>query len=365
MRGVMRYANLRRNWLLFEEFNINSANALDWPQCDGAIVAVGELARIRGFSSKFTHVVSCSGGANPDVVPVVSVDDIAVGRMAAEHLIGCRIKHLSYYGRASQPVTSRRVSGFQTVIQDRAAEFLQCPVEFDWTERLTQSSKRHWPPLIEWLKSVPRPTGIFCIDDMAAHDLAAACVEGGIHVPDQVAIIGVNNDDLLCESAWPPISSIRCDFQRVGYTAAELLDRLIRGETVPGEARCQRLPPIGVVVRSSTNLLAVEEPHIAESLRFIREHACDPCSVADVLRHVPVGRRWLERNFLELVGRTPYEEISYRRIQRAQQLLLTTDLNMVDIARECGFKGTRNFNYKFRELTGENPGAFRRSRTAP
>ena len=195
---------------------------------------------------------------------------------------------------------------------------------------------------------------------MNAHDLAAACVEADLHVPDEVAIIGVNDDDLLCEGAWPPLTSVQCDFERVGYTAAELLYRLMRGETPPAEELCVRVPPLGVTHRPSTDILAVQNPDIVAALRFIRDHACDPCSVSDVLRQVPVGRRWLERNFLEQIGRSPYDAILQIRIKRAQELLTKTNLNVQEIASECGFNSIRNFNHQFRLSTGDSPAAFRR-----
>ena len=154
-------------------------------------------------------------------------------------------------------------------------------------------------------------------DDSAADDLAGTCLEAGIAVPEQVAIVGTNNDELLCETAWPPLSSIVGDFARVGYVAAQLLDRMIRGETLSPEDRLVLLPPLGVMQRQSTDVLAVKDSDVADAIRFIREHACDPCSVKHVLHAVPVARRWLERQFLSQLGRTPHDEITRVRIETA------------------------------------------------
>jgi LacI family transcriptional regulator len=197
-------------------------------------------------------------------------------------------------------------------------------------------------------------------DDTHAHDLAEACLEAGIPVPEQVAIVGVNNDDLLCDSAWPPLSSVEADFTRIGYMAARMLDRMLSGETLDATERHVRLPPLGVVQRQSTSTLAIKDENLAEAVRFIREHACDPCSVTDVLREVPVGRRWLERQFVVQLGRTPHDEIARVRIESAQRMLRRPELGLEEIAFRCGFAGLKAFYQAFRKVAGTTPAAYRR-----
>jgi len=211
-----------------------------------------------------------------------------------------------------------------------------------------------------WLRELPKPIGIMAFDDAAAHDLAAACLDADIGVPEHVAIIGVNNDDLLCESAWPPLSSIEADFSRMGYVAAKHLDAILRGEKLAPELRFVKLPPLGVVQRQSTDVLAVDDPNLADALRFIREHACDPCGIDDVLRHVPVGRRWLERQFLKTLGRSPHAEITRVRIEAAQRLLLQPELRLPEIAERCGFSVMQTFTRAFRINAKITPAAYRR-----
>jgi LacI family transcriptional regulator len=197
--------------------------------------------------------------------------------------------------------------------------------------------------------------------DSTARDLASACLEAQIAVPDQVAIVGVNNDDLLCESAWPPLSSIDADYGRMGFLAAKLLDRLFAGETLKPEERLVRLPPVGVVRRQSTDVLAIDEPNVVAAVRFIREHACDPCTVDDVLRHVPVGRRWLERQFTQRLGHSPHEQIIQVRMETARQLLRQSDLSVGDAAFRCGFSDVANFGRAFQQVVGTTPAAYRRT----
>jgi len=193
-----------------------------------------------------------------------------------------------------------------------------------------------------------------------AHDLAETCLEAQIAVPDQVAIIGVNNDEFLCESAWPPLSSVSADFVRVGYAAAKMLDRLLQGETLKDEQREHLLPPLGVVQRQSTSMLAVKDPDLATAIWFIREHACDPCSVADVLSFVPVGRRWLERQFVANIGRSPHHEILRVRVDTARRLLSEPDLSMQDVASRSGFREMKSFYRAFQMIAGSTPAKFRK-----
>jgi LacI family transcriptional regulator len=362
LQGVMRFSNIRREWILAKEFNIGTTTPAAWPVCEGGIVSLWEERQLQALKKRCRHLLSVSGGADPAMVPVVSMDDFAIGRLAGEHLMECKLEHFGYYGwePGGGAVSEHRRDAFRAVLAAQNFSLNVCPVYYQWRRQLGGDEKGHWPALIEWLRALPKPVGIFAVDDLNAHDLAAACVEADLHVPDEVAILGVNDDDLLCEGAWPPLSSVQCDFERIGYLAAELLHRLMRGESPTAAELCVRMPPLGITHRPSTDILAVRNQDIAAAMRFIRDHACDPCSVTDVLRQVPVGRRWLERNFVEQIGRTPYDAIQQIRIKRAQELLTKTTLGVQEIADECGFTSIRNFNHQFRLSTGESPAAFRR-----
>jgi len=139
-----------------------------------------------------------------------------------------------------------------------------------------------------------------------------------------------------------------------------MLDRLLRGERLSNEERHLRIPPLRVVKRLSTDVLAVDDPHVADALRYIREHACDPCSVDDVLRHVPTGRRWLERQFVKSLGRTVGDEILRIRMERAQRLLVSGTLKMPAIAERCGFSCGPTLTRAFERALGISPSAYRR-----
>jgi LacI family transcriptional regulator len=358
LRGVMRHANGQR-WVLHKDLWRTPKTLAAFPACDGAILtglAGPAIAKIR---SRCRHIVVCAGGGDPAVSPVVSLDDLAVGAMAAEHLIDCRVQHFAFYGNASgMSAAHNRLLGFRQTLAGVGRTVEVSPVP--WPSGEQWFTHAHRPALARWLAGLPKPVGIFAVDDSAAHDLADACREVGLRVPDVVAILGVNNDDLLCEGAFPPLSSIEADFSRVGQRAAEMLDDLLAGRSLTGAARVVRLPPMRVVQRVSTSLLAVAEPALAEAVQFIRDHACDPCTVADVARQVTVGRRWLERAFLAEFDRTPHDEIIRVRIQRAKELLQLRHLSVADVAAKCGFYGPQNLARAFRQQTGSTPAAFRR-----
>jgi LacI family transcriptional regulator len=331
-----------------------------WPELDGGIFAGMSAAVFDEGRKQCRHVVNCSGGGDPSVSPVVALDDVAAGEQAAKHLLSCGLESFGYYGvKPGFKTAINRLEGFRETIRSKGLSCSVCPTVVPTPEE--RASHLHRPVLIDWLRRLPKPVGILALDDTNAHDVAEACLEAGISVPDHVAIVGVNNDDLLCESAWPPLSSVEADYSRMGYAAAAVLDRLLRGENLSADQRLVLLPPLGVVQRQSTSTLAVKDPNLADALRFIREHACDPCTVTDVLQHVPVGRRWLERQFATQLGRTPHDEIARVRIETAQRLLQRPELNMLEIASRCGFAELKSFYLAFRKLSDITPAAYRRT----
>jgi LacI family transcriptional regulator len=361
MRGVMRYANIERRWLLHEELrHVLTGPLTSWPKCDGAILAGVSNDIVQAIRKRCPHVVRCSGSADPRETPAVSLDDHAVGAIAADHLMDCQLKSFGFYGYLpGASVAAKRFEGFRNRLAERGFECSDAGV--GWPGSADQVSEGHGEQVIAWLQALPKPAGVMAIDDSAAHELAAMCLRANINVPDRVAIVGVNNDDLLCDSAWPPLSSVEGDYSRAGYLAAQMLERMLRGEKLKASERVIRLAPLGVVRRLSTDVLAVDDPEVAEAVRFIREHACDPCGVGDVLRHVPVGRRWLERQFKRKLGRNPHDEIMRVRIEAAKRLLLQPELTLPDVAERCGFAVVQNFGRAFAGFTGTTPGTFRRA----
>ena len=359
MRGIMQYANVQRRWEIYTMLRGTlEAGPRDWPRCDGAICAGVQREVLESIRGRSRHCILCSGSAiDAGERNVVCLDDFATGAMAAEHLMECRPASFAFVGQAGSPHSVNRQRGFATTLEKhghagRTQETFDHP-------GITRNLK-HWPAMIDWVRRLPQPAGILAVDDTAAHDLAAACLRAEIAVPEHVAIVGVNNDDLLCESAWPALSSIDAGFPRIGYAAGYLMDRLLAGERLRKDERQLRLPPLRVVRRHSTDVLSVTDPTVAGALHFIREHACDPCSVEDVLDHLAVSRRSLELKFALAVGHTPRKQILSVQMEAARNLLLQPGMTLPVIAGRCGFSDQSAFGRAFRRALGRSPSAYRR-----
>jgi LacI family transcriptional regulator len=356
--GALRYANIKRRWLIYKQLGLSLDENSQWPRLDAIICAAGPSWILDRALRDCKNVIYCSSTGDPDVCPVVGLDGAEAGMQAAEHLINCGLEHFAFYS-GNPRLGPSRLAGFRNVIEARgfACEEIRAnPKQLD-----VEGARRDRLELFQRLNGLPKPVGILAVDDPWALELANACLEANLAVPEQVAIIGINNDDMLCQGAWPPLSSVEGDFSRIGYKAAELLERMLAGEILPREDRENLLPPLGVVQRQSTNTLAVKDENLAKAIQFIREHACDPCTVNDVLFAVPVGRRWLEKLFVLQLGHTPHDEIARVRVETAQRFLRETTLKLTDIAFRCGYSELKRFHLAFRKVTSTTPAAYRRT----
>ena len=190
--------------------------------------------------------------------------------------------------------------------------------------------------------------------------MLTVCDQAGIAVPDDVAVLGIDNDEMQCEACTPALSSVDPDAARTGYEAAALLDRMLRGEPPP-RARLFGTPR-GVVARRSTDVLAVADRDVAAAVRFVREQACDPdLEMQDVVDHLCVSRSTLDRWFLKWLGRTANEEIDRVQLARVKELLATTDLSLEKIAPRCGFEHLESLCRSVKRITGQTPGEYRKA----
>ncbi|HXG47249.1 MAG TPA: substrate-binding domain-containing protein, partial [Methylomirabilota bacterium] len=208
-----------------------------------------------------------------------------------------------------------------------------------------------------WLSALPKPVGVFACYDFRGRQVLDACRRIKVAVPEEVAVIGVDDDEMLCSLSDPPMSSVIPNTHRTGYEAAALLERLMNGEPMRAEAHF--IPPLGVRTRRSTDVLAIEDTNLSRAVRFIREHACEGISMKHVLRAVPQSRRVLENRFKNLLGRTPHEEILRIQLDRVKMLLSDTDLPLVQIAEQAGFAHVEYLSTVFKKKVGMPPSRFR------
>lgn len=290
-------------------------------------------------------------------LPRVGVDNGALARLAVQHLREHGFRHFAFCGPppGEHAHMDQRCDDFSRLVQEAG---FSCTVFRGRSGRHRPSWEQEQEQLADWLRTLPRPVGIMASNDDRGQQLLDACRRGGVAVPDEAAVIGVDNDSILCGLATPPLTSIDVNPQRVGYEAAALLDRLMAGEQAPPEGIFLDL--CRVVTRQSTDVLAIDDAELARAVHFIREHACDGIGVEDVLAAVCLSRSVLERRFKRLLGRTPKAEILAVQVERARQLLAETDLPLGTVARRSGFRNEKYFGDLFFRKTGVRPGAYRR-----
>lgn len=359
LRGIKRYAETAPHWTFLpvsaESSSVRTLRSLR-PAAVIAHVFSDELAG--ALSRLDVPVVNVCGVLPEAPAPRIGVDDRRCGALAAEHLLACGLRHFGFVGHRDHGYSVRREAGFCEALSRsgtcvaRYYEPGQRP--FDPMGRLWAQDRN----VQRWVRALPRPVGIFAPNDIWGVQLTEACLRAGLQVPEDVAILGVDDDDLLCEFARPSLTSIALPSQRIGYAAAAELDRLLRGTRA--RSRPLLLPPLGVIVRRSTEILAVDDANVAAALRFIREQAHRPIRVTDLLREVPASRRFLERRFRKVLGRSILEEIRRVHVERARLLLAQTDLPVHAVAERAGFTDAKRFSTVFRQAAGQTPGAYRR-----
>ncbi|MBM3792425.1 MAG: helix-turn-helix domain-containing protein [Acidobacteria bacterium] len=285
----------------------------------------------------------------------VAIDNDAVGRLGAEHLIQCGFRHFAYCGFRGIYWSLQRGEAFAESLRQagRPCHVYQPPT----SKKVHGLWEKEEPLLVDWLRSLPKPVGIMtCNDDRSQHVLDA-CHAAHLHVPGEVAVVGVDNDEFICRLANPPLSSICLNPEKLGYRAAYLLDRVMRRErtdetVVVGE-------PTHVTARGSTNILLVEDQDMAKALRFIREHADRPLQVDEVADAVAVSRRTLQHRFARAVGRSIHAHILRERVNRIIQMLVETDLPVARIADELAFSSPKQLDRVFTRFQGVPPTVYR------
>lgn len=357
LRGVQSFANAHESWVFRDAApGMAVVRALrDW-QPAGIIAHLFDpevAAALRELGKPLVNVTST---LNLDF-PLVEVDHIAIGEMAAEHFLHAGFRNFGYFGSQTAGFSIGREEGFRRRLAragftcaSKHVEYLPRPSpDLSWSE-VDESVQ-------DWLLELPKPVAIMASNDVPARELAEICRITGLHIPEQVALIGVDDDVLECGLACPPLSSIAIPGERVGYEAARMLSSMMAGDPPP--QRNVFLPPKGVVVRQSSDIVAVDDPDVSQALRYIRMHGCEQIGVDDVLAATAVSRRKLERQFQRVLQRTIFEEIRRVRIEKAKRLLATTDMPMPAIAAASGFDGARRLSVVFRQVTGQTPTAYR------
>ncbi|MBC8010719.1 MAG: substrate-binding domain-containing protein [Burkholderiales bacterium] len=320
----------------------------------GIVAAIHDPVQERRFAGLGVPVVNVSNAITRPRVPVVTQDDHAAGRLAAEHLRACGCRTFGFWGQGRASYSEERLAGFQAELGARATLSVEGRVHEAETPQELYARMR------AWLARQVRPLGLFAVLDTYALLLMRAARELGWRVPEDVAVLGAGNEDFWVEFESVPLSSVRLPARQIGHEAALLLDRMMTRGAPGGEAGV-RVAGAKIAARRSTDVIFVEDEAVARAVRFIREHATENPYVDAVAKAAGVSRSALQAKFRASLGRTLLDEIQRARIVTAQALLAETELAMSAVAERCGFPNSQRFSVLFRQLIGTSPSAYRRN----
>lgn len=358
LRGVRRHISSHGPWSIYMELRALDSPPPRWLKKwrgDGILVRTGNQAIVDAVVGAKLPTVELRTSRLMPGYPFVGVDNRAMGAMVAEHFAERGFRRFAVYGIDTEDFFEERCRNF---VEATTAMGFPCEIyqqdergehPSDWEQQQLQ--------LVRWIQGLAKPIGVLACTDQLGFWFLDACKRAGVAVPEEVAVVGCENDEMLSTMASPPMSSVQFHAEQTGYEAAGLLDRLMNGEPPPSEPIL--VPPLGIVVRQSSDIVAVEDQEIADVLQFIRMNAGKGLSVQDVLRQFPISRRALDERMKSAVGRTTRSEIVRVQLERVKELLTNTDLSLGQIASRAGFQYPQYMAELFKQRFGVTPGAFR------
>jgi LacI family transcriptional regulator len=360
VEGIARYALENGPWSVqFEGRGLDSLPPRwlkNW-RGDGVISRTVSLKTARLLKATHLPVVELHGSEKIGVAQV-RVDFDMMAAMAADHLRNSGLQRFAYFVCGETFANKEQCEAFRKAIRGLGFECRVFPAP-TVKEIVPHWDERQRPNVVKWLRSLPRPIGIFTSADSYAVRVLDICRELNIAVPEEVAILGLGNDKVICETLRPTLSSLDLDPKRIGFEAARLLDNKMSGKRIH---EIVRIPPSHIAVRQSTDLTAVEDSDVVHAMRYIRENACTGIDIADVANEVGISLSVLQRRFHKFLGRTPKAEIMRIQIEHAKKLLAQTGRNCESIARKSGFSSLASFARAFHREVGMPPNAYRQTK---
>ncbi|MGN6726939.1 MAG: substrate-binding domain-containing protein [Tepidisphaeraceae bacterium] len=354
-RGITRFAH-DAGWVLSGGFVRHGWFPQPW-QGDGVLTVLGIDNDVdEAVLAMNLPTVNIGYTAYPGIA-TVSADSEAVGRMAAEHFVSRGFKNFAFYESSGLPGEQMRRAGYEASLKARGykCHLIGKPSAERQGESINAADAYHL--VGRQLAELPMPVAVLAEYDDRAIDVMDAALLAGLRVPEQVAVLGVDNDELRCPFAPVPLSSIDNDEERIGYEAARVLHDVMQGKPAPDKPL--RIPPRRVVVRQSTNILAIPHEHVATALKMIWEHYNEPIDAVRVAAEIPLSYPQLHVSFVKYVGHSMADEIERLRLEHAQQLLITTDAKLSDIAHKSGFGSADRMGRVFVRRLQTNPSEYR------
>lgn len=353
VEGVVRYAYPTHRWRVRWLSGWGGSNIVAdvfSQDFDGIIVSEDRRGLAKAIAAgPWPTVLATDIYGNPKL-PRVLFHNVRVGEIAAEYLLNRGFENFAVFGNPDTYFSDQRADSF---IKSLAAAGKKC-VSLMLEDFESDSAQKQTG---QFIKSLQNPVAIFCVNDWTAKLVADTCHLNGLHVPEEVAILGVDNDRLICRLTYPPLSSVINPLRDMGFYAAQLLHQLMNNQP-PAETTIL-LPPQGIVTRASTDVMAFSDKDITDALSFIRQNAREPITVNSILEHIPIGRRTLEKKFKSLLKRSPLDEIKRVRLTMAKLQLAHSQMNVPAIATHCGFSDARRFATVFKQEFGCSPTEYR------
>jgi LacI family transcriptional regulator len=362
--GIAAYVREHGPWTIHNHERRLYDDAPEWLKHwrgDGVIARIASPQLARQIARLHVPTVDLLGLHRIQGVPAIITEHQAVSRLAADHLLSRGLTHFAFCGFSGIHFSEQRSRHFVECLAQQgrtvSVHVDPGPPRKTNVSAIESDGLLHADEMAAWLKSLPKPLGLMAATDNRGHQLLNVCGEYGIAAPDEVAVIGVDNDEVLCELCDPPLSSVALNPWKVGYEAAALLDRMIAGAAPPRQTTL--IPPLGVVMRRSTDVVTMPDADLAAALRLIRQRACQGIRIEDVVQEVQISRSTLKRRFAAFLRRSPQEEIHRVQIERIMQLLSTSKLPLLRIAEQAGFHHVESMCKLFKRKTGMTPGQYR------
>ena len=366
LQGIAAYVRVRGPWSCIHLERGLAESVPAWMErlpADGIIARIENAALVRFLQHRRLPTVDLRGRFHIPGFATFDSDHDAIVRLVAEHFLERGFRHIAFCGFAGLDFSDRR----RDALILRLAQHGLVPFIYEATDvshsastvTLESAGTRHLKELAAWLKRLPNPVGILACNDNRGRQVLDACSMAELAVPEQVAVVGADNDEVICDLSDPPLSSVQPDAVRIGFEGAAALDRMIRSGK-PAPRRVRLISPRQLVVRRSSDVLAVDDPVVSLALKIIQRQACDGLNVERLLDQMTISRATLERRFERLLGRSPKDEILRLRLNRVRELLADSDDTLAQIADATGFSSVAHLSVAFKHATSVSPGEFRR-----
>ncbi len=359
LQGIARYIASHHRWsVYFEQHELGTPPPawLATSHWDGILCRPTDPALARRLKQMKVPTVDLNDLFEDLKLPWVGSNHQAIGRLGANHFVERAFRNFAFCGFSNELWAAQRRDGFRSVVEkgNPSIPIYESPWRGPKVSRWDLEIKR----IGKWLASLPKPIGVMACNDARALHLLDACQQAGILVPEEVAVVGVDNEEIFCELCNPALSSVAPDPERIGYQAAELLAQLMSGQA-PSSRRIF-VDPVRVVTRRSSDTLAIKDRTVAAAIRYINEQALHGCTVTDVVKFVGSSRSFLERSFRQILNRSPQAEIRRIQLNRIKQLLAETNYTLEKISELAGFEHPEYMSVVFKRLSLQTPGQYRK-----